>query len=156
MKSEWLDKLALMLMEDEGYRERPYDDATGKEVKAPIGQLTIGVGWNLQANPLPHEAITLLLDISIRKALRDALDIFPELLDYGHARSHGIVNLIFNLGPHGLLKFHKFCEAVRAQDWRRAAKELERSRWYHQVGNRALRVISLIENEEYTYETLSN
>ena len=47
------------LSRDEGRKSKPYRDSEGI--------LTIGVGWNLEANPLPDEVIVRFLvgDLSI-------------------------------------------------------------------------------------------
>ena len=57
------DLLVKLLERDEGFRQFAYDDLTGKEVTAPVGNLSIGIGLNLQQVGIDHdEAVYLLLN----------------------------------------------------------------------------------------------
>ncbi len=48
---------------------------------------------------------------------------------------------MFNMGLPRLSKFKKMKAAVDDRDWDAAANEMESSRWYRQVPNRAERLI---------------
>lgn len=49
-----------------------------------------------------------------------------------------LVNMAFNLGETGLANFPKFLDHIRKHEWVQAAIEMKNSRWYKQVGNRAV------------------
>ena len=57
-----------------------------------------------------------------------------------------LVNMMFNMGRTRLSKFKKMHAGILESDWKTAAKEGRDSKWYHQVTNRAERLMSRLEN----------
>ena len=53
-----------------------------------------------------------------------------------------IANMMFNMGRPRLSKFKKMIQAIRDGDWNEAGNQMQDSRWYKQVTNRADRLIS--------------
>ena len=53
-----------------------------------------------------------------------------------------IANMMFNMGYPKLSKFKGMKAGVDARDWQQAADEMVDSKWYHQVTNRAERLVS--------------
>jgi lysozyme len=51
-------------------------------------------------------------------------------------------NMMFNMGRPRLSKFKKMIQAIRDGDWIEAGNQMQDSRWYKQVTNRADRLIS--------------
>ena len=51
-----------------------------------------------------------------------------------------IGNMMFNLGRPRLSRFHKMKKAVLDKDWQEAANQMQDSKWYEQVTNRAERL----------------
>lgn len=132
-------KLRHELETDEGRVRSPYRDTEG--------HLTIGVGWNLDAVPLPDEIIDRLLDISIERAEAALDSIEPRWRKLDQDRQRVLLNLAFNLGPVRFVAFHRFWAAMRefldtaAQDaLQRAAAELVDSRAARQTGQRYVRL----------------
>jgi len=127
-----------MLKRHEGYRKHPYLCSAGK--------LTIGYGRNLSEVGISEdEAMTLLVhDMVI--ALRDVRLIFPDFSKFSKNRRNALVDLIFNLGKTKFLGFKKMIVAVKNEDWAEATKELEDSKYYKQVGNRAIEIKGLLLN----------
>ncbi len=118
----------------EGWKLKPYPCSKG--------HMTIGAGWNLDANPLPasmkahyneHKSITEemaeeLLTISIEAATNQCRSMWPEFDTYTEHRQWALIDVIFNMGAWKILHvFPSFVAAVRRQDWRRAADELKYS-----------------------------
>lgn len=144
------DLLREMLRRHEGLRLRPYSCSAGKQ--------TIGYGWNMTANALPPEIqahlhlygrITgamsdRLLNISLDTATRQAWSIFPDFGAYTENRQHALIDMIFNMGAAGVLKFRKMLAAVFDGDWNAAADEAQDSVWFRQVGNRAVEVVKML------------
>lgn len=141
-----------MLAEDEGRRNKKYR-CTG-------GAWTIGVGWNMDANPLPpdiaahlekHGQITdamidRLLDISIRHATADCHVLFPEFKSFPPARQMALINFVFQLGYRRALTFKHAIAAINTGRWADAAHELRTSRWYEQTQpSRRNRIIEFIQ-----------
>ena len=57
-----------------------------------------------------------------------------------------LVNMMFNLGRPRLSKFRKMNAHLECGEWASAAVEGRDSRWYTQVGNRAERLMTRLEN----------
>ena len=57
-----------------------------------------------------------------------------------------LVNMLFNLGRPRLGKFKNMKKALDSRCWTLAATEGRDSRWYDQVGNRAERLMTRLEN----------
>ena len=55
-----------------------------------------------------------------------------------------LANMMFNMGRPRLSKFKKMIQAVKDGDWLEAGNQMQDSRWYKQVTNRADRLISRI------------
>ena len=52
-----------------------------------------------------------------------------------------LCNMMFNMGRPRLSKFKKMNEAITNEDWIEASVQMEDSRWYNQVTNRAKRLV---------------
>jgi lysozyme len=65
-----------------------------------------------------------------------------QLLD--EVRQAVFINMAFNLGIAGILKFTNMLAAVESQDWNRASVEMLNSEWATQVGDRAKRLADQI------------
>jgi len=132
----------------EGQRTCVYDDATGEPIGPGShvrGHPTIGYGHRLDV-PQPHPLLEMWLDMDIDAAVT-ALD--RELhwwRECSDAQQRALVELVFNLGAHGLLTFAHFLVYLRAGQLSAAACELANSKWAGQVGpTRAHRIISQIQ-----------
>ena len=107
-----ITRLATELMRDEGVVLEPYRDT--------IGHLTIGVGRNLDANPLTpaeievigHDArrspitrqqAAYLLGADIKRVMSGLDKTLPWWDDLDEVRRRVLVNMAFNLGVAGLL-----------------------------------------------------
>jgi lysozyme len=135
----------------EGRKRKPY--------KCPAGYNTIGVGWNMDANPLPpdikkqldqygqidDEMVDRLLNISIRHTLADCQVIFPSYNTFSDARRMALADFVFNLGFKGAKRFVKAVKYINAEKWPEVAQEMRNSDWYRQVPNRAKEVVSMVE-----------
>lgn len=144
------------LMMHEGLRLQPYFCKKGK--------LTIGVGRCLDTNPLSPEeekvvgdwkhgitqnAALYLLRNDIKKIYRELkrrLKFF-ETLD--QERQYALVDMAFNLGVSGLLKFKKMLDYMHHQNFEAAAAECLNSKYAATVGARAKRIARTIETGEF-------
>ena len=148
------DEALQRLRADEGIRRFAYDDATGHEVKAPIGNLTIGCGCNLAAG-LDDEEIDWLerhrLNREWRAFSKDAItlahgfttDTLPRKAQLALALA------VFQLGANALSEFHGMITAIRKEWWDVAANEALRSRWDTQTPHRAEEVADLLRSVEH-------
>jgi hypothetical protein len=117
-----VDILEDRLPGEEGVRMLPYDDATGKPVKAPIGNLSWGIGFNLM------QCGSLGLFKAMEHFLLTALD--TELLDFswytgaGDIRASVALDMAYNLGLHGFLGgFPHMIAAMQDGNWAEASKQ---------------------------------
>lgn len=96
--------------------------------------------------PVSEERVTSAfqgdLDIAIGecKALYDNWETYP-----GEVQEI-LVNMMFNMGRGRLAGFKMMRKAIDEADWKEAAVQGRDSRWYKQVGNRAERLMTRMEN----------
>jgi lysozyme len=140
-----------MLIQDEGYEEYPYNDATSERIRLEKGNVTIGVGHNLE-EPLSIDTIMFMLSKDIEQAIEDVQDLIsrPIWETLSHGRKLALINMSFNLGAYRLGKFHKMIAAIRRYQFHVAAREALDSKWAEQVGSRAKRVAEMLRTGEYT------
>lgn len=157
-------RLDSQLILDEGMWLRAYDDSTGVPVAPGMvchGNLTVGVGRNLDANPLSpselqvigHDAHTLpithngalfLLHNDEEKAIHALTAHCSWWLSLDDVRARGMIDLMFNMGWGRLQTFKHFLADMACKDYENAGKGLLSSRWYNQVGLRGPRVVDMI------------
>lgn len=127
----------------EGFKPNPYDDATGKRIKAQ-GFVTVGYGHNLDAKPLTEHFCKLLLQADLMEfyAMLQTCDWWRFVKN--DAREIALLDMCFNLGFSGLCAFKKMIAAIRAGDWEKAADEALNSKWATQVGRRARNVARVL------------
>ena len=114
----------------EGLRLKPY--------RCTANKLTIGYGRNIEDAGISEDEAELLLSndlVRCAKEVEKHVKAFNKLND---ARQSVLINMCFNLGINGLLKFKKFLTAVNDGFFDLAAKEMLDSRWAKQVGSRAI------------------
>lgn len=58
-----------------------------------------------------------------------------------------LINMAFNLGVKGLLKFRNSLAFIKAKDYPKAATNLKLSLWYKQVGARAVELVERIKTQ---------
>ncbi len=124
----------------EGLKLKPY--------LCPAGKLTIGYGRNLEDNGISVEEAEALLSSDAQSAvsaLNRAFDWFPKL---DLARQLVLADMAFNMGMPRLRGFKKMLAAVQAGDFATAAFEMKDSRWYGQVGNRAVKLVQIMRTGE--------
>lgn len=148
MEQGLLTQITAEIQADEGFRDIPYDDLTGKPITTlpSGGKITIGYGYNLSDRGLPRDILEDLLRRSLAEVERDAKRIFSEFEGYSRNRKAAILSLLYNLGPTRLLKFRNTIRHIRAGNWHDAARHLRASLWYRQVQkSRRDRVVQQIE-----------
>jgi GH24 family phage-related lysozyme (muramidase) len=176
-----------MIIRHEGMSNKVYVDSTGHK--------SIGIGFNLERSDAPQilkslgkdfsaiidgkdsltdDQVNKLFSISVREAVRDARDVFSNIDNMPTEAKFVALDLVFNMGKHGLKKFKNFIKAMDSGDWATASAELmykdgktkaEYSDWWKQVtnshddletvrkknpDNRAVELISLLKSLEKT------
>jgi len=154
-----MDAIISELELDEGVRLSPY--------RCTAGFLTIGVGRNLDTNkltaeelafvghncrtrPITKEQSDYLLKNDIEKVCADLMKFLPWWAYLGDVRKRVLVNMAFNLGTEGLLKFENTLALIRSGSYAQAAAEMVKSKWAKQVGKRADRLANMMKTGEVT------
>ena len=65
-----------------------------------------------------------------------------------------LINMAYNMGLNGLLQFRNTLAYMGTKEWNKAARNMERSLWYKQVGSRARRMVARIETQTIAPEHL--
>ena len=129
MTEQRRERLFKQLKRHEGRRPRVY--------RCPAGKLTIGYGRNLESKGLSDEEMDFLLNNDIKDYTELVLNILPWARQLNDARQDVLINMAFNLGTSGLLKFRRMLHHVKGGRYVEAAAEMLDSQWQQQVGPRA-------------------
>ena len=140
--------------------------------KCPANKWTIGVGRNLEDRGLTADEQQAILDESgltkeqvierlrsrgvsreealllLRndiKSIANALTLkYTWFTSLDEVRRKVCIDMAFNLGLGGFSKFKNMIRALAAKDYQKAAREMENSVWYRQVGDRAKRLVRMM------------
>ncbi|WP_240145659.1 glycoside hydrolase family protein [Helicobacter pylori] len=138
-----LSKLILaasfLIVDSEGFSPSIYTDKTEHP--------TIGYGYNLSVYSYEGKRITKAYGL-----LTDILkENYKALLSYGWyknldaMRRMVILDLSYNLGLNGLLKFKQFIKAIEDKNYALAVERLQKSPYFNQVKKRASRNMEILK-----------
>lgn len=165
-----LEKTIKQLILHEGLRPYFYDDATGKELKAgetAVGNKTWGIGYNVTSRGLGPLQVMLDRPIDTMGSSTDdecrevcATDIgrvetsiqmfWPFYTKLDEVRQRVCVDMAYNIGFKAL-EFKQAMKAIEKRDWSAAAREMHKSKWAGQVGQRAERLARMmLTGEDYS------
>lgn len=136
----------------EGYRPKAYKDSVGK--------ITIGFGRDLQDNPpsldewntiifpngLTHDQAEKLLDPQVTDVINWLSKTFTWWNNLTINRKVCLIDIVFNIGKGGFLKFHDTIAALEKGNYVEAASQLKNSAWYTETGQRARNDVLLMVN----------
>ena len=126
----------------------------------PAGYKTIGIGRNLETNPLTPKEKEVVGDITGKITLKSALYLLQNdvkrcerqldnnisfLHQLDDERQYALLDMCFNMGIKKLLGFKRMLNAMLIGDYRGASKECLNSKYARDVGKRAVRIARLIE-----------
>jgi lysozyme len=135
----YLEEFKQELEKDEGRVRHAYQDS--------LGYWTIGVGRLIDkrlGGGLRDDEINYLLNNDVEEAHVTAQKLVKNFDDLTSNRKAVILHLAFNLGYTKLAKFVNTLKAVNEGRWEDAARGMENSLWYKQVGNRSKRLVKLM------------
>lgn len=143
--------LLARLPRTEGRRAKPYRDTVGK--------WTVGVGHNISSRGLPNYAVVDLIELnaltdqSIDKLLGEDIDLvlrecatIPVFKTLDVARQSVLADMVFNMGIGVVLGFVNTLSYIGRADWDNAARNMLRSQWAEQVGNRAIELAEIMRS----------
>ena len=125
------------LIRDEGLKLKPY--------RCTAGKLTIGVGRNLDDVGISASEAMMLLDHDIERVLAQLNMHLPWWHKLSENRARVLINMAFQLGINGLLKFKNTLTLIQAEKYQDAAKAMLDSKWAQQTPNRARRLAKMME-----------
>tara|TARA_Y100001972_G_scaffold127337_1_gene183835 strand:+ start:1066 stop:1521 length:456 start_codon:yes stop_codon:yes gene_type:complete len=138
------------LARDEGIKYETYLDH--------LGLKTCGVGHLCREDepefdkPLgasvSEERVNELFEQDIKITIDDCKKVYEDWDTMPEQAKRVCANMMFNLGYPRYSKFKKKIQAVKDGDWFEASVQMEESKWFHQVPNRAKRLIERMKNCE--------
>lgn len=159
MKPTISDEICIQrLMVNEGCKLRAY--------RCPAGKLTIGVGRNLDDNPLTAEELeyvghdcrvkfisndqaAYLCRNDLNRVKKELDNALPWWRDLNPDRQFVMIDLCFNMGLTTLLTFRKTLDSIATGYYIRAGEQLMQSKYARQVGKRAERNAECLKTGEY-------
>jgi len=148
--------LVLSIKQNEGFKSKPYIDPLAKK-EIPKDELaiiekywdklniTIGNGRCLQTNPLTVKENDYLMKQDI---LKNNKELFENIKFYANLPDHVrnvLIEMAYQLGVNGLLKFKKTLEHINNKDFEKASMEMLNSKWAKQTPNRAKTLSNLMK-----------
>ena len=95
---------------------------------------------------ISEERVNELFDKDIAVTLEECKLLYNDFDVLPSEAQHIIANMMYNMGRPRLSRFHKMKKAVDARDWNEASLQMQDSKWYHQVTNRAERLVQRMKN----------
>ena len=110
-----VDALMQRLTTEEGEKNLPYDDATGKPVKAPVGNLSWGRGFNLMK--CGSAGLFAVMERYLLDALDSYLQSYAWYTGAGDIRASVFLDIAYNGGIHDLLGYPSMMHYAAMDDW---------------------------------------
>jgi lysozyme len=140
------------------YEQLKVDEGVVYEIyRCPAGYLTFGIGHLItksdseygesEGTPVSEERVEAVFEEDLNVTLRECGVLYGFWWsNFPDEVKEILVNMMFNLGRPRLSTFKKMNGHLEMGDWKNAAVEGRDSRWYRQVGNRAERLMTRLEN----------
>jgi len=138
------------IKQHEGLSLKPYRDS--------LGNWTIGYGHkmdtvsqHIQRHGLSEEEANHLFDLDFKIAERGLLLLSDRVRRNCNEIRRGIlIEMIFQMGIYGVMKFKKMLVALEVPDFEVAADEMLDSRWYRQTPKRCLKLSEIMRHGNET------
>ena len=140
----FVDRLREELKTDEGCKYEIYLDH--------LGLPTFGIGHLVtERDPEYQKEVGTVVDEirvnevfeqDIQVTINDCKKVYDDWDSMDETVKLICCNMMFNLGYPRYCKFKKMVQAIKDGDWLEAGNQMQDSRWYKQVTNRADRLIS--------------
>ena len=140
----FVDRLCEELKTDEGCKYEIYLDH--------LGLPTFGIGHLVTERDPEYqkEVGTVVDEIRVNEVFEQDIQVTVDeckilFVDWSNLPEEVkliTANMMFNMGRPRLSKFKKMIQAIKDENWYEAGNQMQDSRWYKQVTNRADRLIS--------------
>jgi len=134
------EDLAKMIIAHEGNVPYAYKDS--------LGYWTIGVGFLIdkeKGGQLFPEEIEFILLNRIKKIKTDLNKNLSWFKDLDVVRQSILIDMAFNLGVRGLLKFTNTLDLIKNKKYTEASKAMLESLWAKQVKGRAVKLATMMK-----------
>jgi len=138
-----IQELKRQLMRDEGFKKVIYI--------CPAGHPTLGCGHMIKEHDpeygmpvgtrVSEDQCLMYLDQDAKTAVDDCYAIYSNFNVLPGVVKLVLANMAFNIGRSRLSQFVRMNEAVEQLQFNLAADEMVDSRWYHQTGDRSIRLV---------------
>jgi lysozyme len=136
-----IEQLNKSLTKHEGLKLKPYLCTAGKN--------TIGIGRNLDDIGITKYEAEMMLYNDIDRCIEELDRVLASWRTHDDVRQNVLIELVFNIGISRFLMFKRMIAALAAYDYDTAAKEMKDSRWYTQVGQRAVTMCEMMRTGEF-------
>ena len=111
--------------------------------RIPRGVDTIGYGTSLKDGITEHEGKLLLIS-RLKSYIKDIGIAVPFFLDLPSPAQIVLIDLAYQVGTHGLLKYEDMLKALAKRDYETAAQEIENSKEAIETPHRARRLAAAL------------
>jgi len=140
-------RLEEQLIRHEGIVLHAYQDSEG--------YWTIGIGRLIdkrKGGGITKKEALYLLDNDIEACKKDLIEFLPWTCNLDPVRFDVLMNMCFNLGIGGLLKFTNTLELIKQGYYDKASAAMLKSKWAEQVKSRALELANQMLSGKYQDE----
>lgn len=124
------------IIRHEGFTSIPKPDAKGFWEVGFGHDITAEQAKNEYADGVTTEEALNLLDADIARCVDQASEQIPCYDRLNEARQDTIVEMVYQLGINGVLKFKDMLSALDAGDYEKAGAEMVNSEWYRETPSR--------------------
>ena len=151
---EVLNRAAEILKLREGFRSKPYRDSSGN--------LTIGYGQLIKNKGMrvTEEQATFMLIAELEKNAKQLDEYLPWWTTLTAERQMALLNLTYNMGIDKLMGFKQMLASLQSGDYERAGDQLlqrknkGKSKYFSQVGVRAIHVSTALKTSEWDLDRI--
>jgi lysozyme len=129
-----------------------HEDVVPYAYKDSLGYWTIGVGFLIdkaKGGRMPQPVIDFWLDYELKETAKELEASAPWTTGLDEVRLAVLVDMAYNLGVPGLLKFTTTLGHVKAGNYAAASETMLQSKWATQVGSRAIRLSKMMRSGEW-------
>jgi len=145
-KVSWINKATDQIKKDEGLVLHVYDDS--------LGYSTIGYGRLVdrrKGGGISQDEATFLLNNDVQSKLYALEKTIPWITGLDDARKGVLLNMTFQMGISGLLKFKNTLAKIEMGDYENASANMLKSLWARQTPNRANRLAEQMRTGQWQY-----
>ena len=148
-----IEQLREELKEDEGCKYEIYLDHLGLPTHG-IGHLI--TEWDEEyekpvGTPVSEERVNNCFQSDVHVTIDECKKLYDNFDDLPEEVQLILCNMMFNMGRPRLSKFLKLNDAIANENWLEASIQMEDSRWYKQVPNRAERLCKRMREKSWLF-----